>query len=319
MSFFSFKIFIFGWFILPFSVSAQHPADWFFRVEKPDSLGVGDTLTIITGTTVTFPAEFKFNPDSTWLKILEPLPAQQTSTTEGGNITYTLRQPFVWWGFKPDTLIPAKFVLKSTAGADSVWLITPALYVTPHLFSSPDDSLPRAEKGIYETPIPLFYWIVGLLILCLLVAIGYFIYKKIQNKKRLLGQVPELPEIIKTPYEIFEEGMVALKLDQDTWSADVKTYYSRLVEQLKNYLSLVTKRPILEMTTEETLDWFTTRPDISTHLPDQRDLFYRADMIKFAKQSAVSDQMMADFDMVKSAVKKIDLMLFPISISKGRS
>lgn len=302
------QLFTFFLFLLGFaSVFAQNPAEWQFKIDKKDSLKVGDTLTFTAGWQGKNGYSWNFRMDSTTASVLEPLPGDTTLSQVGNETQYQIKLPFIFWGFQKDTLNPLLFVLKNEVSKDSVWFQTPDLFLNPKLITAEGDTLPRPEKDIYETSRPWWQyalWVLGGLLLAGLI---YYLYRRYMIKRNMkLDVVETVPIVEKTPWELFQLAMDDLLARQVLWPEDVKTYYSDLIEILKTYLERTTSSTVLEMTSDELLSWLNEKPALKSALPDMNELLNRADLIKFAKQNTVQSQMNDDFNKVRISVHKLE-------------
>lgn len=282
---------------------AQNPAEWNFKIIQKDSISVGDTITFELGRN--FPSGYSWNieTDSTTFERFEPLNPETTEVENKDGNQYKIRQGFIWWGYRNDTLKPMTFSLKN--GTDSTYFTTQPVYIYPKLFSAATDTSLRPEKEIEITVRPWWHYVLWA---TLILAAGFLIYYFYQQYQKKKTDVPDtqIVEIEKTPYEIFTEEMNELQKSQSVWQNDVKNYYSGLTEILKRYLELKFKYHVLEMTTDELLDWVKKEPIVYRSIPNLNDILNRADLIKFAKQDAVLPQMVSDYDEVKLSVEKIE-------------
>ncbi len=142
--------------------------------------------------------------------------------------------------------------------------------------------------------IPLYYALLGILILALItVAILYLRKRKKKiKKKKIITLSPE------------EQAMNLLDRLLDIDSIEGKEFYFRLSAILRNYIQGRYSINAPEMTTEE----FLPRVDelgIDRELQQQlKDLFHATDPVKFAGAHAVQTRMQNDLNFVISFVKK---------------
>lgn len=286
---------------MPVSALAQHPADWKVVFLPPDSMMIGDTLSLSVERTLSPGYQWSFKPDSARMKNWELLPPEVRTDSAGW---YSWRQQLVFWGIKPDTLTRLKFTLKKDS--DSVWFELPNTLIFPDLITTPADTTPRPEKDIYLTYRPWWHW--ALLILAGLILVGLITGAIIwyKNRKKAPAESMLQPVAIPDPYQQFLEGMAALKSRSPDWMTDIKGFYTDLIDLLKSYLESVTGKPVREMTSDELLNWLSGEPDLQEKLPDMLLLLGRADLIKFARQSAANEQMLADFDAVGKSASLIE-------------
>ncbi len=302
-----------GWFLLATApLFAQNFADWQFRTELKDTLRTGDTITFTVGWKGKSGYSWTVRADSAFLSVMDPLPAETLTVSDGKQVAYSLKMPYQFWGFSKDTLNPVFFILKNQTGSDSVWFATPAFFPDPKLATDEGDTLVRPEKDIIETTRPWWHYLLWVLATAAGIAIiWYVIYRIRKNRKLPQDEVETVTAPVKTPYDLFVEQMNRLLEGKETWHEQVKGFYSDLIEILKKYLEGISGSPVAEMTSDEFLSWLETRSDLREILPDMNLLLQRADLIKFAKQQAVYSQMASDFNSVRKAGEAIDLRSFP--------
>ncbi|MCA0447135.1 MAG: hypothetical protein LCH54_12995 [Bacteroidetes bacterium] len=297
-------------------VFAQNPAEWQFKIDKKDSLQVGDTLTFTAGWKGSSGYTWIFRMDSTTATVLEPLSGDTSIVVSGNETRYQLRLPFVFWGFQHDTLDPVSFVLENKTTGDSVWFNTPSLILNPKLFTTENDTLPRPEKDIFETGRPWWHYFLWILAGLLLAGVIYLIYRKVlKNRKSKNVSVEIVPVVEQSAWELFQLAMDDLLARQAIWPDDVKAFYSDLIEILKSYLERTTGSPVLEMTSDELLVWLNGKPGLKAVLPEMDELLNRADLIKFAKQNTVQSQMNLDFNSVRISVHKLETEKAPVQVT----
>lgn len=282
---------------------AQNPNEWKFTVNQKDSLTVGDTITYSLSRSYFPNSAWSFSIDSTVFSAFEISPPETSLTTSGD---YQLIQHFVFWGHQNDTLKSIKYVLHTSDNKNEVYFSTPPLFLFPKFFAASTDTSLRAEKDIYSTHRPWWQYALWSLLVLLLGFLLYYLYRQYVKKKTELKPEQLEGEVQKSPYEIFTERMVDLLEEKQTWDTDVKIYYSKLTEIVKEYLELKYKTHVLEMTTDELLGWVETEPSVIQNMTKLHDVLSRADLIKFAKQQTVFDQMLSDYDYIKNSVEQID-------------
>jgi len=144
----------------------------------------------------------------------------------------------------------------------------------------------------------LLPWIVGILILCGIIAYIFFRRKKIRDARE-----EQLP-----PYE---EALVALQtLDNSTFLREQKSkeYYSQLTEIVKRYLDREVDETALESTTDELIARMNLLKDGGNFDFDVEDItrldaiLKRADLVKFARMQQVEHQAKEDRAVVEEII-----------------
>lgn len=140
----------------------------------------------------------------------------------------------------------------------------------------------RDIKPLMKAPITfreLIPWIIGLLIIGLLI---YGVLYYLKNRKKPVEEKP-LPKVTIPSWDIAYRKLEELKNEQIWQKGDVKNYYTRLTDILREYFEMRFNVSASEMTSSEILE--AMRPYINEEngMPPLRDLLYLSDMAKFAK------------------------------------
>lgn len=135
----------------------------------------------------------------------------------------------------------------------------------------------------------------------IIAAVAYWWWKK-RRGRRPEGVEQVAPEIAVDPYERAIKRLMDLK-DRNLWRKGlVKDYYSELSEIVREFYEGIFPIPALEMTSEELLDYFTKRKDVSV---DGLKLFLReSDLVKFAKLIPSSDDCLRAMEQSFSLVEE---------------
>lgn len=165
-------------------------------------------------------------------------------------------------------------------------------------------------KPVLKTKGLGFPWKTLLIVLAILAAIiGYFIYKPLKQRAQELFKKKELAPL--------EEAIQAFKeLDEvASTQPNTKTYYSELTGIVKRYLDRKVTEDALESTTDELLDSLQllkhsgTIPFKTDLLRDLKEVLERADLIKFANQSAPEHLREEDRKFMEFVVVETEKML----------
>jgi len=127
-------------------------------------------------------------------------------------------------------------------------------------------------KGIFEVNSKKLYLIITIVCLLLLITgmVLFFVIKK--RRQKIIEQAYQ-----KTPEEIACDALRDLDRDAHLFRDNVKAYYFRLTQILKEYMGQIRGFPVAEMTTEEIASRVKEKKDI-----EMVRLMRKADMIKFA-------------------------------------
>lgn len=155
--------------------------------------------------------------------------------------------------------------------------------VTPQI-----DSLQiRTIKNIVAEPVtladymPIILSVLGFLLLSL---IGFFVYKRIQNKP-----VEEVYVAPKPPHEVALNKLQALS-ERELWQKGMlKEYQSELTYIVREYLEKRYNIQALESTTAEIIRELKNEDISEEHKTQLSDMFRMADMVKFAKATPPID------------------------------
>ncbi len=114
----------------------------------------------------------------------------------------------------------------------------------------------------------------------LLVLVAYIVYRR---KKQGKGLLPSKPEVKRPPHEVAYEALDRLKASDILEKGEIKTFYIRVSEIIRQYIEGRYFIVAMEMTTTEVLDGL-ENADVS---PEEFGLFRtfldRCDLVKFAK------------------------------------
>ena len=139
-----------------------------------------------------------------------------------------------------------------------------------------------------------YYWLGGLILIAIAVAI-FILYKK--NGKGLLPGRKVIP-----PYELAVRRLGELKRKRLHEMGNDKAYYTELTEILRQYLGGRFKIYALEMTSSQILAELIANPETAPYANELKPMFTVADFVKFAKQTATTDQNIRSFNAVENFV-----------------
>lgn len=161
-------------------------------------------------------------------------------------------------------------------------------------------------KGTYAPPI--YWWgiiriVLLVLVLAGLVLLAYFLYKKYHHASAEQAIVPQ--EIQRPPYEIAIEALDKIKAEK-IWQqyGRQKTYYTELTDVMRNYIDKTFGIGSLEMTSMEILA--TLKQELSSRQAYEalKQILTLADLVKFAKWTAMPDENELSLDNAYSFVRE---------------
>ena len=143
------------------------------------------------------------------------------------------------------------------------------------------------------------YGAIGLLAFILLAVILYFIFRK-----KDVTQEVKVPEIVIPAHEWAFTELTKLKTEGLWQQGDIKGYYSRLTDILRQYIELRFKQPALESTTDEILQRLRLLKLDRQLLESIQTSLSLSDLVKFAKAKPVANDHETSFNAVHEFVDK---------------
>lgn len=138
-------------------------------------------------------------------------------------------------------------------------------------------------KPIIQAPYTLrdfLPWILLALAIALLALLGWFYYQSRKKKKPLIKLIHKQP---RPPHVIALEQLEALKSEKIWQKGQVKEYYSRLTDILREYFAARFGVNAAEMTSDEIIMAMKDHLPDAQRLKDLRKVLQLSDMAKFAK------------------------------------
>jgi len=178
-------------------------------------------------------------------------------------------------------IIPSQTVTIS-AGKEVVTLDIPALSLPIQTLLTSASPTPNPLKSPMTLSVSWGFYVGILMVMLLAVGAGFFAYRYMT--KRFKKVLPTLPQDMDTrsAYEKALEAMDRLERDDLAKTGDFKQHYLRLSDSLKALFSDYYGAAVVEMTTDETLD-FLSRKLVLEKLQVIRDILEVGDLVKFAK------------------------------------
>lgn len=242
-------------------------------------------VTAKQGSTVLFPEFDRTQNITPGVEVLESYPVD-TSTLDDGYKRVTKR--FVLTSFE-DSLyaIPGMTVKVDGTEYSANELALKVLTVEVDTLH-PENFFP--PKGVQSNPFKWEEWAsifwMSLIILLLFVAVCYLVIRLKQNKP-VVTRIRIVKRIL--PHQKALTAITALKADRELASHDQKAYYTQLTDALRQYIEERFGFKAMEMTSAEILTHLQQSGD-KTMMEELQELFRTADLVKFAKYSALLNE-----------------------------
>jgi len=168
-------------------------------------------------------------------------------------------------------------------------LFTEALLIGVHTVAVDTTRVFKDIRGVKSAPIPWWDYAWYLLLLIPL-ALSYTLYRYLKNKKKHPAPPAETPQPVIDPYLQALSELEALKQEGLWQSGFYKEYHSRISEILKLFISRAFALQVLELTSDETLQLFSTVEKRPEPIRQLRQILLLSDMVKFAKQVPIGSE-----------------------------
>lgn len=167
---------------------------------------------------------------------------------------------------------------KQGAATNSIQVPGKAIFVKSLLDTSRMDI--EDIKPVQSVPFPVWIYFAVAGAVIALGLIGYFIYKKLKNKKDAPSVAPPAPP--RSPYEVAREKLVALEQHPLEAQEDCKQYYIKLSDTLREFLQANYGFDALDQLTSEIYVSLEKRAG-RAKAELVHGILERADLVKFAK------------------------------------
>jgi len=148
----------------------------------------------------------------------------------------------------------------------------------------------------FKEVLPYLLGGVGLILLLILV----WLYLKSRKKE---PEIVKVPEIVIPAHIWAREELVKLR-SEDLWQqGEVKAYYSRLTDIMRQYIELRYKQPAMESTTDEIMDRLSLISLDSTMREQIKSTLVLGDFVKFAKAKPLAHEHETSFTTVTDFVE----------------
>lgn len=151
-----------------------------------------------------------------------------------------------------------------------------------------------AEFDIKTVMAPPFVWkdyayiiLLGLLIPLLIIA-GFYIYRRMKNKKPLIGNTKETPLL---PADVRALNALETIKQQKLWQNNrEKEYYTEITDILRQYIQERFRIPAMEMTSYEILSGIKASHEARSVYENLKQILNTSDFVKFAKMRPLPDE-----------------------------
>ena len=158
-------------------------------------------------------------------------------------------------------------------------------------------------KDVQDNPFSWAEW-KGLLgwsmVMVLLLAVLYYLYIRLKQNKPIISRIRIIKHV--PAHQKALTVIEKIKQEKIVYSEDQKTYYTLLTDALRQYIFERFGFNAMEMTTGEIIDNLQAADD-KVMISELKDLFSTADLVKFAKYSALANE--NDLNLV-NAIRFID-------------
>lgn len=245
-------------------------------------------------------------PDSLGkIEVLSRTPIDTSRGSEKNLILYS--QKLTVTSFDTGFISFPKLTFKTSTGKDTLFILSDSVLLQYSSIPVDTTKAIRDIKGLMGAPLTageVAPWIVGFMILGALAIIIFTVYLRKKSKKPIIlfKPKPELPAHI-----LAIEALNHLK-DEAIWKKGrFKEYYTGLTDILRNYLEKRFGVMAQEMTSDEILE------ALKSHTNDGlmnrlRDLFFTADLVKFAKTIPEPNENEVNLEIAYDFVEKTKLI-----------
>lgn len=144
-------------------------------------------------------------------------------------------------------------------------------------------------KTIHKNEFMFSEWlpvIVGFMIASILAGLAFWLYYRVKQQRPIVIRFRTVKHV--PAHERAIEEIAALKADKLTIENDQKGYYTRLTDSLRRYMEERFGFSAMEMTSAEIIERL--KQEDSDKIEELKSLFETADLVKFAKYSALMNE-----------------------------
>ncbi|MEM4260474.1 MAG: hypothetical protein QXG00_04515 [Candidatus Woesearchaeota archaeon] len=211
---------------------------------------------------------------------------QFKSDTLQNKITYSKEITLAYYD-SAEVYIPSfSFILTTQGDTSKVYFSSDSIAVRIHSLEVKAEEDIKDIKAPIKIPLNILEIILWILLGLLVLAILYFIIRKILKRKNV---EPEKPEIIIPPHIVALTKLEELEKEKLWQNGKVKEYHSRITEIIREYFERRFSFPALELTSSEQIQLLTRIKEAEKIIKTTEEFFTNADLVKFAKFNPVPD------------------------------
>lgn len=208
------------------------------------------------------------------------------SDTLQNKITYRKEFTLAYYD-SAEIYIPSfSFVLVTQGDTSKIFFSSDSIAVKIHSLEVKAEEDIKDIKAPIKIPLNILEIILWSLLGLLVLAILYFIFRKILKRKNV---EPEKPEIIIPPHIVALTKLEELEKEKLWQNGKVKEYHSRITEIIREYFERRFSFPALELTSSEQIQLLTRIKEAEKIIKTTEEFFTNADLVKFAKFNPVPD------------------------------
>ena len=228
-------------------------------------------------------------PNDTLMAGVEVLNLSKPDSTMIENNRMVIKQDVLITSFDSSLyLLPP---LKVIDGTDTVYSNQVALKVStlPVNVENPEEFFDI--KQVWKPPFVLADYypiIIGILLVLLLAALAWYIWKRMRERKSLIPFKKEEPKL--PPHEQAIKELDAIKQQKLWQQGRSKEYYTLITETLRRYMVDRFGINAMEMTSDEILALIKQTTEAQSVYDNLRQILSLADFVKFAKMNPLPDE-----------------------------
>lgn len=211
---------------------------------------------------------------------------QSKSDTLQNKITYSKEFTLAYYD-SAEVYIPSfLFVLARQGDTSIIYFSSDSIAVKIHSIEVKAEEDIKDIKAPIKIPLNILEIILWILSGLLVLAILYFIFKKILKRKDV---EPEKPEIIIPPHIVALTKLEELEKEKLWQNGKLKEYHSRITEIIREYFEKRFSFPALELTSSEQIQLLKSIKEAEKIVKTTEEFFTNADLVKFAKFNPIPD------------------------------
>lgn len=264
---------------------------------------IGEQLTLKLQVTVPANYTVKFPALADSLDSFEIISKSAIDTVNNKDNSFTYRQQLQLTNFDSGYYViqPIPFFFKDQKSSAFDSTLTEALLVTVNTIPVDTTRAIKDIKAPVDVPLTFMEILPYLLILITVTLIGYFIYRFIRSRKKVIPVIiPKIPVV--PPHEIALKALADLAEEKLWQQGYFKQYHTRVSDILRTYIEQRFSIRAMEETTDEILQQFRGAL-INDDAKEKLTYVLRlADMVKFAKALPIGSENENSFSYAKDFV-----------------